>query len=964
MLKPLKPTTDPAYDIFRSEHQPLSALFEPETVAVIGATDRPNSVGRTLVWNLVSNPFGGTIYPVNPKRHNILGIKAYARVGDIPELVDLAIICTPAPTVPGIIKECVTAGVKTAIIISAGFRETGSTGIDLEQRIRANLQGSSLRVLGPNCLGLMNPRRGLNATFASAMARPGNVGFISQSGALCTAVLDWSFPENVGFSAFISLGAMLDISWGDLIYYLGDDPHTRSIVIYMESIGDARSFLSAAREVALTKPIILIKAGRTDEAAKAATSHTGALAGSDAVLEAAFRRCGVLRVTRISELFNMAEVLAKRQCRPQGPHLTIITNAGGPGVLATDALVATGGKLADLSGATLKKLSEVLPLHWSHDNPIDILGDADPDRYAEALKIAVEDPESDGLLVILTPQAMTDPTKTAEKLKETVNELQHTPLKTKPILASWMGDAEITAGENILNRNQIPTYRYPDSAARLFNLMWQHSYSLQGIYETPTLPQDWEEGGPDRETAEQIIQQVKQSHRTLLTEMESKQLLATYGIPTVTTRVATSEEEAVKLAEDIGYPVVLKLHSETITHKTDVGGVQLNLSSPDAVRHGYHSIVENLQEYLAEHGEQTVAPAEESQIAQVSEMPEFLGVTVQPMIDRDGGYELIIGSSIDPQFGPVLMFGPGGQLIDIFRDRAIALPPLNTTLARRTMEQTIIYKALQGIRGRPPVDFNALENLLVKFSQLVIEQRWIKEIDINPLLIQPNWATYKRASTVRQGMPKTMHPAPSLVALDARIVLHSAALQETDLPRLAIRPYPIQYAKTWHLEDGTPITIRPIRPEDEPLIVQFHQTLSEQSVYLRYFHLMTLSHRVAHERLTRICFIDYDREMALVADYKNPDTGQHEILGVGRLSKLHGIPEGEFALLVSDSFQSKGLGTELLRRLVAIGRDEGLKRITAEILSENKAMQRVSEKVGFQLKRHPDLVEAELVVGE
>jgi acetyltransferase len=962
MLKPLKPTTDPAYDIFRSEHQPLRALFEPETVAVIGATDRPNSVGRTLVWNLVSNPFGGTIYPVNPKRHNILGIKAYANVGAIPEPVDLAIICTPAPTVPGIIGECVAAGVKTAIIISAGFRETGSSGIDLERQIKEKLQGSPLRVLGPNCLGIMNPRRGLNATFASAMARPGNVGFISQSGALCTAVLDWSFPENVGFSAFISLGAMLDISWGDLIYYLGDDPHTQSIVIYMESIGDARSFLSAAREVALTKPIILIKAGRTEEAAKAATSHTGALAGSDSVLEAAFRRCGVLRVNRISELFNMAEVLAKRQCRPQGPHLTIITNAGGPGVLATDALVATGGKLADLSGETLKQLSDRLPLHWSHDNPIDILGDADPERYAEALKIAVEDPESDGLLVILTPQAMTDPTKTAERLKETVADLQHTPLKNKPILASWMGDAEITAGENILNRSQIPTYRYPDSAARLFNLMWQHSYSLQGIYETPTLPQDWEEGGPDRKTAEQIIQRVKRSHRTLLTELESKQLLAAYGIPTVTTRVATTEDEAVQVAEEIGYPVVLKLHSETITHKTDVGGVQLNLTSAEAVRHGYRSIVENLREYLAEHPGEGGGDGRDRKDGGVK--PAFLGVAVQPMIDRDGGYELIIGSSIDPQFGPVLMFGPGGQLIDIFRDRAIALPPLNTTLARRTMEQTIIYKALQGIRGRPAVDFEALENLLVKFSQLVIEQRWIKEIDINPLLIQPNWATYKRANAVRQGMPKTMHPAPPLVALDARIVLHPADLQETDLPRLAIRPYPIQYAETWHLEDGNSIVIRPIRPEDEPLIVQFHQTLSEQSVYLRYFHLMTLSHRVAHERLTRICFIDYDREMALVADYKNPETGQHEILGVGRLSKLHGIPEGEFALLVSDSFQSKGLGTELLRRLVAIGRDEGLHRITAEILSENKAMQRVSEKVGFKLKRHPDLVEAELVLGE
>lgn len=933
MLTSPKPITDRAYDIYRSEHQPLKALFAPETVAVIGATDRPESVGRNLVWNLVSSPFGGTIFPVNPKRRNVLGIKAYPSVGAIPDPIDLALIATPAPTVPDVISECIAAGVKTAIVISAGFRETGPEGIALEQAIRDRLRGSSLRLLGPNCLGIMNPHRGLNATFASTMARPGNVGFISQSGALCTAVLDWSFPESVGFSAFISIGAMLDLSWGDLIYYLGDDPNTRSIVIYMESIGDARSFLSAAREVALTKPIILIKAGRTEAAAKAATSHTGALAGSDAVMEAAFQRCGVLRVNRISELFNMAEVLAKRQCRPQGPRLTIVTNAGGPGVLATDALVSTGGQLATLADATIAQLDTCLPPHWSHGNPIDILGDADPERYAKTLEIAIQDPNSDGLLAILTPQAMTDPTQTAEALKSTLERLQNTPLGNKPVLASWMGDTEITEGETILNRNQIPTYRYPDSAARLFNLMWQHSYSLRGIYETPILLPDWEEGGPDRQTARQLIQQARTANRTLLTEFESKQLLAAYGIPTVETRVATTADAAVAAAEAIGYPVALKLHSETITHKTDVGGVRLNLTNAEAVRQAYQAIA--------------------ASVAALGQQADFLGVTVQPTIDRDGGYELIVGSSVDPQFGPVLLFGPGGQLVDIFGDRAIALPPLNTTLAKRMMERTTIYRALQGLRGRPPVDFAALEELLVKFGQLVVEQQWIKEIDINPLLVLPDWAA---AGTATKGI-QSPHPA-SLVALDARIVLQPSDLQAADLPRPAIRPYPVQYVRPWTLPDGTEIVIRPIRPEDEPAIGCFHATLSEHSVYLRYFHLMTLDRRVAHERLTRICFIDYDREMALVADRKDPATGQHEILGVGRLSKSRGLPAGEFALLVSDNFQSKGLGTELLRRLVQIGRDEGLQRITAEILAENRAMQRVSEKVGFHLKRYPDLVEA------
>ncbi|HBK62582.1 MAG TPA: acetyl CoA synthetase subunit alpha, partial [Cyanobacteria bacterium UBA11166] len=558
----LKPTTDPAYDILRAENQPLSTFFSPETVAVIGATDKQGSVGRTLLWNLMSNPFGGTIFPINPKRNNVLGIPAYPNIKAVPQPVDLAIIAIPAPSVPGIIDECVEAGVKSAIIISAGFKEIGAAGVELERQILEKARGK-MRVIGPNCLGLMCPLTGLNATFASTMARPGNVAFISQSGALCTAVLDWSFWENVGFSAFMSIGSMLDVGWGDLIYYLGDDPHTHSIVIYMESVGDARSFLSAAREVALTKPIIVIKVGRTEAAAKAASSHTGSLAGSDDVLDAAFRRCGVLRVNRISELFNMAEVLAKQPRLPKGPRMTIITNAGGPGVLATDALITSGSELAELAPETITELNKILPPHWSHSNPIDILGDADPERYTKSLEIAIKDPNSDGLLVILTPQAMTDPTQTAEQLKS------YAQNATKPVFASWMGGSETKAGETLLNRASIPTYPYPDSAARLFNLMWQYSYNLKGIYETPILPSD-AETGPDRALAQKMIETARNEGRTILTELESKQLLAAYNIPIVHTGVATTEAEAVNWANSLGYPVVLKLFSETITHKTDV----------------------------------------------------------------------------------------------------------------------------------------------------------------------------------------------------------------------------------------------------------------------------------------------------------------------------------------------------------------------------------------------------------
>ena len=906
---------DRAMDVLHFGRDALRAVFAPRSIAVIGATEKEGAVGRTLLWNLISNPFGGPVYPVNPKHRHVLGIKAYPDVAAVPDPIDLAVIVTPAPSVPEIVGECVAAGVKSAIVISAGFKEAGSAGAELERRVLDQARGR-MRLIGPNCLGVMRPVTHLNATFAGAMARPGKVGFISQSGALLTAVLDWSLQENVGFSAIVSLGSMLDVGWGDLIDYLGDDPHTQSIVIYMESVGDARAFISAAREVALTKPIIIIKAGRTAAAAKAAASHTGALAGSDDVFDAVLRRCGALRANSISELFYMAEVLAK-QPRPSGPRLAIVTNAGGPGVLATDALIALGGELAELSAETIESLDRVLPAHWSHGNPIDIIGDADPERYAKALEITVKDPNNDGLLVVLTPQAMTDPTETAERLKS----FAVTP--GKPVLASWMGGKDVAAGEAILSRANIPTFAHPDTAARTFTLMWRYSYNLRGLYETPALVQ----AAPARAHAEQLIVGARQSGRTLLSEYESKQLLATYGIPTVPTRIAANEEEAVECAIAAGYPVVLKLHSHTITHKTDVGGVQLNLPDAAAVRRAFHQIESATRAARAAAGE------------------AFLGVSVQPMV-RLEGYELIVGSSIDPQFGPVLLFGGGGQLVEVYRDHALALPPLNTTLAQRMMEQTLIYKALKGVRGRAPVDLAALAQLMVQFSQLVVEQRWIREIDINPLLAAP--------------APAGGGPGSGLIALDARVVLHEPGMTEGQLPKLAIRPYPIQYASPWTSKRGLAVVIRPIRPEDEPLMVKFHGSVSEESVYMRYFQFIHYDQRVAHMRLTRICFIDYDREMALVAEHTDPKTGERSILAVGRLSKMHMSPEAEFAILVSDACHGQGFGAELLRRLVQIARDEKLRRITATILGANIAMQHLSRKVGFKLTRVGPEFSAEL----
>jgi acetyltransferase len=628
------------------------------------------------------------------------------------------------------------------------------------------------------------------------------------------------------------------------------------------------------------------------------------MTGSDEVLQAAFQRVGVLRVDAISELFDMAEVLAK-QPRPRGPRLSIITNAGGPGVLATDALIMSGGQLADLTPETNAALNEILPATWSHNNPVDIIGDAGPELYAKAVDIASKDANTDGMLVILTPQAMTDPTATAEELKK------FSSLAGKPLLASWMGAGDVEKGEVILNEARIPTFKYPDRAARAFQYMWRYSQNLKALYETPSSLGDTHVTSDARAEADALIQNARKAGRTILTEFESKKLLSVYGIPTVETVIARSEEEAVKAAQKLGFPVVLKLFSETITHKTDVGGVKLNLRNAAEVGAAWRAISESVKKAVgAQH---------------------FLGVTVQPMVSLQG-YELILGSSPDAQFGPVLLFGSGGQLVEVYKDRALGLPPLNGTLARRMMEQTRVYTALKGVRGRPPVKLDALEDLLVRFSQLVVEQKWIAEIDINPLLASPE----------------------GLLALDARVVVYGKDVTEAKLPKTAIRPYPTQYVTPWKLKDGTPVTLRPIRPEDEPLLVKFHETLSEESVYQRYFGPLKLDERIAHERLTRICFNDYDRETALVAERKDAKTGQREILGVGRLSKAHAANEAEFALLVADRWHKKGLGTELLKRLVRVGMEEQLSRISAVILSANHPMQHISRKAGFKVEPDSD----------
>ncbi|HEX3660717.1 MAG TPA: bifunctional acetate--CoA ligase family protein/GNAT family N-acetyltransferase [Acidobacteriaceae bacterium] len=898
---------DPAHDLVGIRRSPLDTIFTPKSVAVIGASERPGSVGCTVLTNLAANSFGGPVWPVNPKRPTVLGLPAYKSIADLPGVPDLIVVTTPASSVPGIIEEGVAAGVPSAIVISAGFKEVGEAGKELERQIAATIH-RKMRLIGPNCLGIMNPTGGLNATFAKAMVSPGRLAFISQSGALGTAILDWCIRERVGLSGFVSAGSMLDVTFGELIDHYGQDPNTDSIVIYSESIGDARSFLSAAREVALNKPILIIKAGRTAAAAKAAASHTGSLTGSDDVLDAAFERAGVLRVNSISEMFYVAEVLAK-QPRPKGPSLTILTNAGGPGVLATDALISAGGELTEISAETVATYNAFLPDAWSHNNPVDILGDAEADRYAQALEIASKDANTHGMLVILTPQGMTDPTEIAKKLAPYAEGVG------KPVIASWMGGDGVAEGETILKRAGIPVFPYPDAAAQAFVATWKHTSHLRDLYETPSA-RSGSALDTNRLLANSIVERVRAGRRTILTEFESKQLLAAYGIPTVRTELARTSDEAVQRAAEIGYPVVLKLHSETITHKTDVGGVKLNLRNASDVAAAFEEIrVSVTAKCGAAH---------------------FLGVTVQPFAKLDG-YELIIGSSIDPQLGPVLLFGTGGQLVEVYKDRALALPPLTGTLARHQMEKTKIFKALQGVRGRRPVDLKALESLVVRFSELVVEQRWIREIDINPLLASPD----------------------GLIALDARVVLHEPETTEDQLPRPAIRPYPVQYAAPWKTKAGADVVIRPIRPEDEPLIVAFHDRLSERTVIERYFTSLDLNARTAHERLTRICFIDYDRELALVAETRGPNGAA--IGGVSRMVRGdHGIA-ATLAVVISDDCQGQGLGEELMRRTLAAARAEGIREVVTHFLPENQRMRKLARKLGFALLEEKDLVRGAIV---
>ncbi|KAK4531373.1 hypothetical protein CCYA_CCYA08G2230 [Cyanidiococcus yangmingshanensis] len=914
------PRFDPSVHIVTRRtrvREQLDAIFKPRAVAVIGATEKVGSVGRNIFQNLLS-PFGGAVYPVNPKRSHVLGIRAYPDVASLPEPIDLAIITTPAATVPEIMRELADSRVPGCIIISAGFAEAqvGGEGRRLLQETLEQARRGGIRIVGPNCLGVLNITTGMNASFgARADYVKGDVALLSQSGALVCSLLDWALKERFGFSKVASLGTMCDVDWADMIRYIGEDTHSRSIVAYVESIGNVRAFISAAREVATTKPIVVIKAGRTPAAAAAAASHTGNLTGSDEVIGEVLRRAGILRVDRIDDLFLTARVLAQ-QPRPRGKNLTIITNAGGPGILAADELVAGGGSLTQLSTKTMDALDQVLPPAWSHANPVDIIGDATPDTYAKALEICSKDVNTDGTLVILTPQVMTDATATADVLARAASTAR---AEDKPVLASWMGGIDVLAGQEILKRNEIPNFAFADIAVRIWNYLHRYNAILESLYEVPEGPSTRVAGMRRiKRSAEEMLQNAREAGRTILNEFESKKLLSMYEIPTVETKLAHTADEAVEIAKRVGFPVVVKLLSNTITHKSDVGGVKVNLQTSDQVRDAYDLIRESVTKLRgAEH---------------------FQGVVLYRMVDlpRDG-FEVLLGSTLDPQAGPIVAFGTGGSLVEVYRDVSLGLPPLNSALARQMMERTRIYNALKGVRGNEPVDVEQLQTVVSRFSRMVCEQRLIKECDINPLFVTPR----------------------GIIAIDARVVLHGPNTSLEAIPEPAIRPYPSEYVAPWSGDSmgNLPVVIRPVHPSDAPKLREFWDALVTSGAGYLLPQVaaaaptrdVSLRDRWLQNRLLRVAFCDFTAEMVLIAEARDAE-GNAAIHALAQL-RLQPEPDpGHFAISVLGVDRGHGLGTEMLRRLMDVARREGLVRIWSEISPENRAMQRICEKLGFRLR--------------
>lgn len=874
--------------------QNLHKILAPYRVAIVGASHRVGSVGHAVFRNMLDSGFRGVVYPINPKHESVGGVQAYKDIFSVPQTPDLAVVCTPARTVPAVVRQAGEAGVQGLLVLSAGFGEGGGGGVELREEVRSTMaQFPGMRMIGPNCLGVMVPGLGLNATFGPAMPQAGSIAFISQSGALCTSVLDWAVDAGVGFSYFVSVGNILDVTFGNLIDYVAQDPVTKSIILYIESMRDARAFLSAARAFSRNKPIIAYKAGRFAESAAAARSHTGAMAGEDAVYDAAFRRAGVERVYEIGDMFECAALL-RRGRRPSGDRLAIVTNAGGPGVVATDALLARKGCLARLSDETTARLDSFLPADWSHGNPIDILGDASAERYGQACEAVLADAGVDAVLAVLSPQAMTSPNDVARALINVASK------STKPVIASWMGGPSVREGAAMLEKSHIPTYRTPDEAVQAFMHLVAYARNLEVLYDTPRdIPIEFGNNGKGRLAP---IERPR-AEDGMLTEHDAKGVLARYGFEVTEAAPARSAAEAIAAAEKIGFPVVVKLHSPDITHKQDVGGVKLNLKDPAAVREAYGDIV--------------------SRAVKMRPDAKIDGVTVQPMIDTSAGVELIIGAKRDPVFGMVMLVGAGGTMAELLADRTVELPPLDERLARRMLESLRIWPLLRGYRDSPPVNVDELVHSIVRLSYLLADHPEVAELDINPLLATPT----------------------KVIALDARIRIQppEVAAEPGTYAHLAIRPYPAALEFRGSLKDGSDVLLRPIRPEDEPMWHDMLASCSKESMHFRFGGAIDpWSHRLG----SRFCFIDYDREMGIVAEVGNGEN--RKLAGVGRVVGSSDLDSAEFAILIADPWQGKGLGRLLTERTVEVARKMKVRTLTAEMDSENTRVVQLLRSVGFR----------------
>ncbi|WP_300303774.1 bifunctional acetate--CoA ligase family protein/GNAT family N-acetyltransferase [Ferrovibrio sp.] len=870
----------------------LDKLFAPRSVAVIGASDRPSRVGTVVLDNLVKGGFAGAVWPVNPKYRHLHGLHCYASVRSLPAIPDLAIIAVPPQAVPEQIEQLGAVGCRAAVVLTAGLSsEKTADGRTLQQAMLDAAKPHLLRILGPNCVGLLIPGLRLNASFAHTNAQPGQLAFVSQSGALCTIVLDWAKQHGIGFSHFLSVGDSADVDFGDIIDYLASDPQTRAILLYIESVKNARKFMSAARAAARNKPIVAVKSGRNARAAQAAASHTGALAGGDDVYTAALSRAGILRVDGVEELFDTVETLARSRRMP-GERLAIVTNGGGPGVMAVDKLIEYGGTLADLSPETMTALDAALPGTWSRGNPIDIIGDAPSGRYADAVKIVLADPGVDAVLVMHAPTAIVPSLEPAKAVIEAVRGT------VKNVLTCWSGGEAVQAARKAFAEAGLASYETPDAAVRAFAHMVGYSRNMKNLMETPAeLPEDFL---PDHATVRKVIETAMSERRSMLNEIEGKQILAAYGIPAVPTEAAATPADAAAAAERMGLPVALKILSPDITHKSDVGGVALNLSSPAEV--------------------QSAAEAMLTRVRQRRPQARIDGFTVQPMIRRARAHELIVGALTDPIFGPAIMFGQGGVGVEVIGDRAIALPPLNMHLADDLIDRTKVSRLLSGYRDFPPVDRAALAALLIRVSQLIADHAEIAELDINPLYADD------------QGM----------VALDARIVVRPSTVVGHD--RLAIRPYPSGLEEIVELRSGEKVLLRPIRPEDEPAHVDFVNNVSAEDYRLRFFSPMR---NLPHSEMARFTQIDYEREMAFIA-VRLVESGHHETLGVVRAITDPDNQRAEFAVLVRSDMKGQGLGELLMRKIIDYCRQRGTREIVGDILRENQAMRTLATELGFR----------------